>query len=99
MKLRQRRQSQIPAGWRTEPIGGHPPELILDLIAPHRLLAPAEVRQCWQANCRGVRFGAVLHPVRWPAAIWRISGAPLQKMSDLQIAARDEKEVRERGSD
>ena len=47
--LYDRHQGAIPAGWRTDPIQLHGPEVILDLIAPHRLLPPDEVRQYWQA--------------------------------------------------
>ncbi len=50
MRLHQRHQSRIPAGWRTAPIRDHPPETALDLIAPHRLMTPAEVRNYWQAD-------------------------------------------------
>jgi len=50
MRLHQKHQAGIPAKWRTEPIRQHSPELILDVIAPHRLLPPAEVRQYWQGN-------------------------------------------------
>ncbi len=50
MRLQQKHRSGIPAKWRTEPIRQHSPELILDVIAPYRLLPPAEVRQYWQGN-------------------------------------------------
>jgi hypothetical protein len=49
-QLYQRHWSEIPPGWRTDPIRSHPPEAILDLIAPHRLLPPSEVRHAWQPN-------------------------------------------------
>ncbi len=47
-ELMQRYQSAIPANWHTEAIRGRPPEDILDLISPHRLMAPEEVRARWQ---------------------------------------------------
>jgi hypothetical protein len=50
LRLHQKHGSQIPAGWRTDSIRNHPPETALDLIAPHRLMPPAEVRNYWQAN-------------------------------------------------
>jgi hypothetical protein len=50
MGLYVKHRAQIPAGWRTEAIRGHPPEAVLDLIAAHRLLRPAEVRNYWRAN-------------------------------------------------
>jgi hypothetical protein len=43
----------IPPDWRTDPIHMHGPEVIMDLIAPHRLLLPDEVRQYWQAAAAG----------------------------------------------
>ncbi len=46
-QLYQKHKSQIPTGWRTDPIRGHAPEVILELIAPHRLLPPADVRNFW----------------------------------------------------
>jgi hypothetical protein len=52
MQLHQKHRSQIPAGWRTEAIRAHPPETVLDLIAPHRLMTPAEVRNYWRADAR-----------------------------------------------
>ena len=49
-QLYERYKAEIPAGWRTDPIRLHSPEVILDLIAPHRLLPPPEVRRSWQPN-------------------------------------------------
>lgn len=49
-QLHQRHGSQIPAGWRTDSIRKYPPETALDLIAPHRLMPPAEVRSYWRAD-------------------------------------------------
>lgn len=49
-QLYQKHEREIPAGWRTDPIRLHPPEAILDLIAPHRLLPPPEVLRAWQPN-------------------------------------------------
>ena len=48
-QLYRRYRPEMPAGWHTDPIRLHPPEVILDLIAPHRLLPPEEVRHAWQA--------------------------------------------------
>jgi hypothetical protein len=50
MKLHEKHRSQIPAGWRTESIREQPPEAALDLIAPHRLMPPPEVRNYWAAT-------------------------------------------------
>src|ERR1035438_4503110 len=50
MQLHQKHRAQIPAGWRTDSIRQHPPETALDLIAPHRLMLPAEVRNYWRAD-------------------------------------------------
>lgn len=50
MRLHQKHRSQILVGWRTDPIRAHPPETVLDLIAPHRLMPPAEVRSYWRAD-------------------------------------------------
>ena len=50
MQLHQKYQSHIPAGWRTDSIRQHPPETVLELIAPHRLMPPAEVRTYWRAD-------------------------------------------------
>jgi len=50
MQLYHKHRARIPAGWRTDPIRAHPPETALDLIAPHRLMPPAEVRNYWQAS-------------------------------------------------
>jgi hypothetical protein len=50
MQLHQKHRARIPAGWRTDPIRAHPPEAALDLIAPHRLMPPAEVRHYWRAD-------------------------------------------------
>jgi hypothetical protein len=53
MRLHAKHQAEIPSAWHTDPIVQHPPELILDLIAPHRLLPPAQVRSCWRADVAG----------------------------------------------
>lgn len=50
MQLHQKHGSQIPAGWRTDSIRNHPAETALELIAPHRLMPPAEVRSYWRAS-------------------------------------------------
>jgi hypothetical protein len=52
MRLQQKHRSQIPAGWRTEPIRAHPPETVLELIAPHRLMPPGEIRSYWRADAQ-----------------------------------------------
>jgi len=51
-QLHQKHQSQFPAGWRADSIRAHPPEAVLELIAPHRLMPPAEVRNYWQADAQ-----------------------------------------------
>jgi hypothetical protein len=51
-QLYRRYRPEMPAGWRTDSIRQHPPEAILGLIAPHRLLPPEEVRQAWQPAAR-----------------------------------------------
>jgi hypothetical protein len=43
-------QSRIPSAWRTESIRHHPPETVLELIAPYRLMPPEELRHFWTAD-------------------------------------------------
>ena len=43
-------KSKIPAGWRTESIRNHAPEIVFELIAPYRLMPPEELRQYWRAD-------------------------------------------------
>jgi hypothetical protein len=50
MQLYEKHRSQIPTRWRTDSIRDHPPETALELIAPHRLMPPAEVRNYWRAD-------------------------------------------------
>jgi hypothetical protein len=50
MEIFQKYQSRIPAGWRTESIRHHPPELALDVIGEHRLMPPQELRDCWRPD-------------------------------------------------
>jgi hypothetical protein len=52
MQLHERHRSQIPAGWRTEPIRDHVPDATLELIGADRLMHPEEVRHYWQPNSR-----------------------------------------------
>jgi hypothetical protein len=52
MQLHQKHRSRIPASWRTESIRDHAPETALELIAPHRLMPSAEVRNYWRADSR-----------------------------------------------
>jgi len=52
MQLYQKHRSRIPAGWRTEAIRALPPEAALALIAPHRLMPPAEIRHYWRADAQ-----------------------------------------------
>ena len=49
-RLYERHRTSIPSSWRTDPIRCHKPEIILELIAPHRLLPPDEVRHFWQTT-------------------------------------------------
>jgi len=49
-RLYTRHQAEMPQHWRTEPIREHRPEVVLELIAPHRLLPPEELRAWWQVN-------------------------------------------------
>lgn len=49
-QLYQRHRSQIPGSWRTEAIRGQPPEAVLELMAPHRLMPLPEVRAYWTAH-------------------------------------------------
>jgi hypothetical protein len=50
MRLYEKHRAQIPSSWRTDPIRQHKPEVILDLVAPHRLLPPDELRHFWEAS-------------------------------------------------
>lgn len=52
-RLYEKHRAQVPPSWRSEPIRAHQPEVILDLIAPYRLLPPEEVRHYWQATTPG----------------------------------------------
>lgn len=40
----------IPRNWRTDSIRKHPPETILELLEPHRLMAPEEMRRHWRPD-------------------------------------------------
>ncbi len=53
MRLYDLCHAQIPPDWHTDPIRQHPPEVILDVIAPHRLLPLPEVRHYWQVRTAG----------------------------------------------
>ena len=46
----EKNRSRIPAGWRTESIRQHSPETILELLAPYRLMPPAELRDYWRPD-------------------------------------------------
>lgn len=48
METYEKHRARIPAAWRTEAIRGHAPEIISDLIAPFRLMPPAELRDYWR---------------------------------------------------
>ena len=52
-ELLQRFADRVPAQWRTESIRHHPPETVLDLIAPFRLLSPDELRSQWGGGVNG----------------------------------------------
>jgi hypothetical protein len=49
-RLYERHRAAIPPAWRTDPIRQHRLEVILDLIAPHRLLPPEELQAYWQTT-------------------------------------------------
>jgi hypothetical protein len=50
LRLYQKHLSQIPPGWRAQPIRTLPPETALELVAPHRLMPPAELLNYWRAE-------------------------------------------------
>lgn len=52
-ELLHRFADRIPKQWRTESIRHHPPEAVLDLIAPFRLLSPEEVKIQWSGGLNG----------------------------------------------
>jgi hypothetical protein len=52
MRLYEKHRAQIPTRWQTNPIRGHSPEAVLELIAPHRLMPPAELRNLWEAKAQ-----------------------------------------------
>jgi hypothetical protein len=49
-RLYEKYKTRIPPAWHTEPIRHHAPEPVLNLIAPHCLMPPAEVRGYWRAE-------------------------------------------------
>lgn len=50
-RLHQKYQKEIPSSWRTDPIRLHPPESILELVALHCLMPPAEICRRWRLPC------------------------------------------------
>lgn len=53
MRLYERHQAHVPANWRSASIREHQPEVIMELIAPYRLLPPEEVRHYWRDTTPG----------------------------------------------
>lgn len=51
--LYERHKVHIPAYWRSASIREYQPEVILDLIAPHRLMPAEEVRHYWRETTSG----------------------------------------------
>jgi hypothetical protein len=47
MEMHQKYRDRIPSTWSTAPIRLHPPETVLGMIAPHRLMPPHELRKYW----------------------------------------------------
>lgn len=50
LDLARKFQKVIPENWRTESICGQSPEIIMELIAPFRLMPPEEIRRHWKSN-------------------------------------------------
>ena len=50
MEFFEKYKTRIPSNLRTEPIRHHPPETILELIAPYRLMPPPELRNYWRPD-------------------------------------------------
>jgi hypothetical protein len=62
-QMMNRHRASIPASWSAEPIRRHQPEVILDLIAPFRLMPPAEICHYWRPNvkrCFDPDFSSIL---------------------------------------
>ena len=49
MRLHARHARDFPSDWHTDAIRQYAPEVILDLVAPYRLLPPEELRQYWHS--------------------------------------------------
>jgi hypothetical protein len=50
METYEKYQARIPDTWRTDAIRKHVPETVFDLIAPFRLMPPAELRDYWRPD-------------------------------------------------
>lgn len=46
-ELMEKHRTEIPANWRSESIRHHPPEAVLNLVAPYGLLSPENLRRLW----------------------------------------------------
>jgi len=52
LHLLEKYREQIPPDWHTESIRYHPPESVLDLIAPYRLMARQELQAYWEVGAQ-----------------------------------------------
>lgn len=49
-QMMEKYRAEIPANWHSESIRHQPPEAVLDLIGPYRLMPEEEVRRHWRAS-------------------------------------------------
>ncbi len=100
MDLYQKGRSRIPAGWRTEAIREHPPETVLDLIAPHRLMPPAEVRGYWRANAQfgfDLDLSCILFDVERPFGVFLLRHMGEGLCIDVQVVREANPRLRSLG--
>ena len=101
MEAYEKYQARIPAAWRTEPIRGHAPETVFDLIAPFRLMPPAELRDYWQLDTAAgfdLDFSSILFDGERPFGTLLARRTPDSLYVDIRVVTHENQWLRALGN-
>jgi hypothetical protein len=101
METYEKYQARIPATWQMEAIRGHTPEIIFDLIAPFRLMPPAELRSYWRPDAVAgfdLDMSSILFDGKRPFGTLLARRAPDSLYIDIRVVTHENQLLRALGN-
>jgi hypothetical protein len=94
----EKHHARIPATWRTEAIRHHAPEIIFDLVAPFRLMPPAEVRDYWRPDAFDLDLSSILFDGGLPFGTLLARRAVDSLFIDIRVVTHENQVLRALGN-